>query len=71
MAILGDEDILYAVTQRSRQDAEYRRQLRAAIRHRDEEDVAELIREAVRKILGVAIEVAQEIVRIVLGWQPK
>ncbi|MBO3748713.1 hypothetical protein J5X84_21760 [Streptosporangiaceae bacterium NEAU-GS5] len=68
MAILGDEDILYAVNQRSRQDAEYRRQLRTAIRRRDEEDVAALIREAVRKILGVAVEVCSDLVRIVLGW---
>jgi hypothetical protein len=56
------------VNQRSRQDAEYRRRLRTAIRHRDEEDVAELIREAVRKILGVVIDVAQDLVRVVLGW---
>jgi len=67
MAILGDEDILYAVNQRSRQDAEYRRQLRTAIRHRNEEDVAELIRDAVLRILGVVIDVAADLVRLVLA----
>ncbi|WP_157245117.1 hypothetical protein [Nonomuraea typhae] len=67
MPTISDEDILYAVSQRSRQDAEYRRQLDRAIKRKDEDDIARLVRKAVKKILGIIVDVTFDIIEILLG----
>ncbi|MFI6502778.1 hypothetical protein [Nonomuraea typhae] len=67
MPTISDEDILYAVSQRSRQDSEYRRQLDRAIKRKDEDDIARLVRKAVKKILGIIVDVTFDIIEILLG----
>ncbi|MFI6289956.1 hypothetical protein ACIBEJ_00135 [Nonomuraea sp. NPDC050790] len=67
MATISDDDILYAVNQRSRQDSEYRRQLDKAIKRKDEDDIARLVRKAVKKILGIIVDVTFDIIERILG----
>ncbi len=68
MAVLSNDDIAYAVQKRARQDAEYDDRLRRAVRRRDEDEIGKLIRKAVKKILGVVVDVTFDIIRLIMKW---
>lgn len=66
MSTISKDDILFAVEKRSRQNDDYRRRLRKALKNRDEYELAELIRSAVKRVLGITLDVAYEIIRYII-----
>ncbi|GLW07826.1 hypothetical protein Misp01_29560 [Microtetraspora sp. NBRC 13810] len=61
--VLTSDEIIRAVEQRSREDADYRRELAHALRRRDELELERLIKNAVLKMLGIPVEVTFEVIR--------
>ncbi|WP_322760504.1 hypothetical protein [Frankia sp. Cr2] len=68
MTTLSDDDIIHAVKQRRKQNTEYRIQLDVAVQRKDEHEISRLIQKAVKKVLGIIVDVTFDIVREVWDW---